>query len=142
MPHCDGIQATRQIRALGYNYPILGLSSYSENHNIKECMEAGMNTFIPKPIDKEKLRRAVKVFVPPTIAEGDEDAAAGPSSPKSENPPPSTALPSPTSISPTNTSNNASPEAEVPVSTANEASANLNVDANGSTTAANGKKPA
>jgi YesN/AraC family two-component response regulator len=86
MPHCDGIEATRQIRALGYNYPILGLSSYSENHNIKECMEAGMNTFIPKPIDKEKLRKAVKVFVPPTIKESDEENAASPSSPTVEQP--------------------------------------------------------
>ncbi len=56
MPGMDGIQTTRHIRTeLKSNIPIIALSASSYDDEYKECIEAGMNACIIKPIDIEKL---------------------------------------------------------------------------------------
>lgn len=79
MPYMDGIQATKEIRALGFSYPIIGLSA-GTSEQADACIAAGMNHFVPKPIDREKLKKVVKTFyVPTTIPEVDETALPSPS---------------------------------------------------------------
>ncbi|KAK7203536.1 hypothetical protein BZA70DRAFT_67131 [Myxozyma melibiosi] len=57
MPNLDGLQATRAIRHdLGYEYPIVALTAFADDSNVKECMDAGMNNFITKPIKRDELR--------------------------------------------------------------------------------------
>lgn len=46
MPNLDGLQSTRLIRGMGYSAPIVALSAFSEESNIKDCMESGMDMFI------------------------------------------------------------------------------------------------
>ncbi|KAK9243516.1 hypothetical protein V1506DRAFT_516186 [Lipomyces tetrasporus] len=56
MPNLDGLQATRVIRQeLDYRYPIVALTAYADDSNVKECMDAGMNNFLTKPIKREQL---------------------------------------------------------------------------------------
>lgn len=38
MPNMDGLEATRLIRKAGYTGPIVALSAYSDDTNIKVCM--------------------------------------------------------------------------------------------------------
>ena len=57
MPVMDGLEATRRIRKLdGAFYktlPIIGLTANVIPQQIDECLKAGMNAFIAKPIQKE-----------------------------------------------------------------------------------------
>lgn len=55
MPVMDGIEATRQIRALQRSgvmapFPILGASADATLDNADACLAAGMDTFIAKPL--------------------------------------------------------------------------------------------
>lgn len=63
MPYLDGIQCTRTVRALGYTAPIIALTAYADNSNERECLDAGMNYFLAKPIDRKHLREVLKVCV-------------------------------------------------------------------------------
>ena len=51
MPQMDGVEATRQIRAVvGRDMPIIILTSYNWDEVIDEAIEAGVDTFAPKPL--------------------------------------------------------------------------------------------
>ncbi|KAK3941256.1 putative signal transduction histidine-protein kinase [Diplogelasinospora grovesii] len=97
MPNLDGLQSTRLIRKMGYSAPIVALTAFSEESNVKECMESGMDEFLSKPIRRPALKQVLKKFA--TIVEEEETAsdkktatpenktpAETPSEEKSENP--------------------------------------------------------
>lgn len=60
MPGLDGIECTRTVRALGYTAPIVALTAFADEGNKNDCLDAGMNYFLPKPIDKHHLRAVLK----------------------------------------------------------------------------------
>lgn len=63
MPRIDGLLSTRMIRNdLSYNHPIVALTAFADDSNIKECLEAGMNGFLSKPIKRAKLKTIIKEF--------------------------------------------------------------------------------
>ncbi|MBE7180366.1 MAG: response regulator, partial [Terriglobus roseus] len=88
MPNLNGLESTRLIRQSGYTAPIVALSAYSEDTNIKECLESGMNDFISKPIRRPRLKQVLKTFCSPIPEEGEERESPGengaPGSPKKE----------------------------------------------------------
>ncbi len=57
MPQLDGLQATRSIRAagIGQSVPIVAMTANAFAEDRARCMEAGMDDFISKPIDPERL---------------------------------------------------------------------------------------
>lgn len=62
MPEMDGLEATRRIRALpGRNgqVPILALTAYASLDQIGQCLDAGMDGHVPKPVDYKTLVRAI-----------------------------------------------------------------------------------
>lgn len=46
MPNLDGLQSTRLIRQMGYSAPIVALTAFAEESNVKECYDSGMNHFL------------------------------------------------------------------------------------------------
>ncbi|NQU58222.1 MAG: transporter substrate-binding domain-containing protein [Rhodospirillales bacterium] len=63
MPKMDGLEATRRIRALFgpiSTIPILGITASAIRSQLDDCLEAGMNMVLTKPVDARKLRDALE----------------------------------------------------------------------------------
>ncbi|WP_243313131.1 ATP-binding protein [Fundidesulfovibrio agrisoli] len=65
MPVMDGLEATRAIRAdtsLGAKalVPIVAMTAYAMQGDREKCLEAGMNGYISKPVEKEVLLAAIR----------------------------------------------------------------------------------
>ena len=71
MPTMDGLQSTRLIREIGYRAPIVALTAFSEESNIRDCLDSGMNFFLSKPIRRPQLKKVLKDYCAP-IAEEEE----------------------------------------------------------------------
>jgi signal transduction histidine kinase/DNA-binding response OmpR family regulator len=64
MPGLDGIETTRRIRALekesaGARAPILALTANTFSEDRDACIAAGMDDFLTKPLDRERLEEAL-----------------------------------------------------------------------------------
>ncbi|QDT62817.1 response regulator [Calycomorphotria hydatis] len=59
LPEDDGISATREMRALGYDGPIIATSSRADDDNISEWITAGCDTFLDKPVARHDLIASV-----------------------------------------------------------------------------------
>lgn len=57
MPIMDGFQATIEIRKIysSQQIHIAALTAYASEAFEKRCREAGMNTFLTKPVHDEKI---------------------------------------------------------------------------------------
>ncbi|KRQ07226.1 ATP-binding protein [Bradyrhizobium manausense] len=67
MPQLDGIEATKRIRAHeaatgSQHTPVLALTANTLVEDRYACFEAGMNGFLIKPLDREKLDEALAVL--------------------------------------------------------------------------------
>jgi len=60
MPGVDGLEATKEIRELesgtGQFVPIVALTAGALKEEMERCYEAGMDHFLTKPIEKDKLQ--------------------------------------------------------------------------------------
>jgi CheY-like chemotaxis protein/HPt (histidine-containing phosphotransfer) domain-containing protein len=67
MPKMDGLDATRRIRALSdpcaASVPIVAMTANVFKSDIEECLEAGMNGHIGKPVDIEKVFEALRKYL-------------------------------------------------------------------------------
>ena len=60
MPVMNGIDATRQLRALGHRLPIVALTANAFDTDRENCFKAGMDEFIAKPVRQEEIRDVLK----------------------------------------------------------------------------------
>jgi PAS domain S-box-containing protein len=65
MPVMDGLEATRRLRTLQREgrlppFPVVGLSAHALETDRRAALEAGMDDYLTKPIDTERLRQAVR----------------------------------------------------------------------------------
>ncbi|OED49896.1 hybrid sensor histidine kinase/response regulator [Rhodobacteraceae bacterium (ex Bugula neritina AB1)] len=65
MPEMDGLEATAEMRRIeaesgGGTCPIVALTANALTSHKEECLEAGMNDFLSKPINKKALQEAIR----------------------------------------------------------------------------------
>lgn len=68
MPEMDGLTATRTIRAFGGDraaVPIIGLTANAMKEDRDACIDAGMNDYLPKPVERAKLLERVARWAAP-----------------------------------------------------------------------------
>ncbi|TDE17610.1 hybrid sensor histidine kinase/response regulator [Dyadobacter psychrotolerans] len=65
MPEMDGIEATRAIRknSKWADLPIIAVTAKAMRGDREECMAAGANDYISKPVDIDKLLSLIKVWL-------------------------------------------------------------------------------
>lgn len=63
MPEMDGLEATRQIRSLGIDTPIIGFSADITPSAVAEAAENGMDDYAVKPFTKEKMEEIFQRFL-------------------------------------------------------------------------------
>jgi len=63
MPEMDGIETTKAIRnKLGLrDIPIIAMTAHAMYGDREKCIAAGMNDYIPKPVDRERLLSMLKL---------------------------------------------------------------------------------
>lgn len=66
MPRLDGLTATRRLRALPHlqRLPVIALTANVGADSRRDCMDAGMNDFLSKPIDMHVLVDALSRWLP------------------------------------------------------------------------------
>ncbi len=67
MPHLDGLEATRRIRALdnaaAKKVPIIAMSANVFREDVEQCIEAGMNDHIGKPINIDEVLQRLRKYL-------------------------------------------------------------------------------
>lgn len=63
MPTLNGIEATRMIRGINPDIPIVALTAYAMAGDKEKCLAAGCNAYISKPIIKDDLLSSLDLFL-------------------------------------------------------------------------------
>ena len=67
MPVMDGLTATREIRKTRHpdaaRIPILALTANAFEEDVKQCLQAGMNVHMAKPVDMDLLKKHLKCLL-------------------------------------------------------------------------------
>jgi len=72
MPVMDGPTATRCIRAeekvRGGHIPIIALTAHALKQTEAECRSCGMDGYVPKPLNRDRLAEILEKFAPPAAS--------------------------------------------------------------------------
>ena len=67
MPIMDGIEASKIIRNLDSNIPIIALTANVLAIHVQQISDSGMNDYLAKPIEIEKLYKLLYEYLPISI---------------------------------------------------------------------------
>jgi two-component system, sensor histidine kinase and response regulator len=79
MPEMDGLQATRLIRTLpqGQGLPIIAMTASALAQDRQDCLAAGMDGHVAKPIEPAELARTLLAWIRPDPARAEPALPAG-----------------------------------------------------------------
>ena len=69
MPNMDGLEATREIRRIGHSpdqLPIIAVTANAYSEDIRQCLDAGMQSHLAKPIRKDALALLMNEWLSPS----------------------------------------------------------------------------
>lgn len=77
MPELDGYGATAELRAAGFDRPIIALTANAMDGDRKRCLDAGCDDYLSKPVDRRILLDTCAKWMKRTSADaaGPQDAA-------------------------------------------------------------------
>jgi signal transduction histidine kinase/DNA-binding response OmpR family regulator len=80
MPVMDGLEATRVIRdpnsgVLNHEISVVAATAHAMEEHRQQCLEAGMDDFITKPIDREKLADVIARRMPDAVMKPSQSKA-------------------------------------------------------------------
>lgn len=84
MPVLDGLSAAREMRRLGAKIPILALTASEGEDTQAECLAAGMDHRVHKPVEPRALYETLLHWLGGASAEGDERGGDTPRTPAPE----------------------------------------------------------
>lgn len=64
MPVMNGVEATRTLRRFGDEIPVVALTAGAMDADRDQCLRAGCDHFLTKPIDREELFQTLDRYVP------------------------------------------------------------------------------
>ncbi|MBD3180283.1 MAG: PAS domain S-box protein, partial [Candidatus Latescibacteria bacterium] len=69
MPEMDGLEATRRIRdhrshVLDHDIPVIAMTARAMKGDREKCLDAGMNDYLPKPVEPETLAECLEKWMP------------------------------------------------------------------------------
>lgn len=80
MPVMNGYEATRAIRALeaktGTHTPIIGVTAHAIKGDMENCLEAGMDDYVSKPVSPDKLMAKINQWIGHSHDRRDRDVSA------------------------------------------------------------------
>jgi two-component system, cell cycle response regulator DivK len=62
MPELDGYEATKQIRKIRKDIPIIAQTAYAMDGVEEKSIQSGCDVYMSKPIDKEILKKKINNF--------------------------------------------------------------------------------
>jgi signal transduction histidine kinase/ActR/RegA family two-component response regulator len=65
MPEVDGLDATRQLRAAGFDRPIFALTANAMEGTREKCLAAGCNAYLPKPLETAAFLDTIRTWLTP-----------------------------------------------------------------------------
>lgn len=63
MPEMDGYQATAALRTMKNNIPIIAMTANAFKGDREKCLEAGMNDYVSKPVNRNLLFKAIEQWL-------------------------------------------------------------------------------
>ncbi len=76
MSTMDGLEAARQICRRwpdGERPQLIGISAHASEQNRRDCLQAGMNDFLSKPVKIDALREALEKIEPKQLSRSPEE---------------------------------------------------------------------
>jgi len=63
LPDLNGLDLTRRIKVDNPDMPVIAQTAYATSHDLAECLNAGCNNYISKPLIREKLIEKILLYI-------------------------------------------------------------------------------